>query len=481
MLKVRGLVPIIRSMKSSKMNNEKSPEADAERQRPARNNSGRASAWILLLAGALATLAGTFAIDQLYDGVDRRNQAQLHVARIEAHAEGQSIAGWQTIAEGRAGSEVTRAVEEDRREISGSVQALKRLRPGDDRVSRIETSLNEYAAAVDEELRLIEAGRMEAAESVSEERVDPGFEVLNELLDSMDARYEEAARRTELYAEAGIYSMAALLSLVVAALFLRHDRARREEREAVERSEERYEIAVQGANDGIWDWNLLTGETHFSPRWKAMVGFEQHEIEDRFEEWEERVHPEDRERMKAEIRKCMSGAADLCELEHRLRHRDGSYRWVLARGASVRDTEGRPYRMVGSLTDTTERTETEEKLEKAEKRYRSLVEQAPMVTFTYTREPDGGTHISYVSPQVEALLGYFSESFEDDPEFWMSLLHPEDRERVLAENDHTDATGETFEMEYRMVRSDGRVVWVREETVLIGGEEDGTTLWRASN
>jgi PAS domain S-box-containing protein len=85
-----------------------------------------------------------------------------------------------------------------------------------------------------------------------------------------------------------------------------------------------------------------------------------------------------------------------------------------------------------------------------------------------------------VSPQVEALLGYFSGSFEDDPEFWMSLLHPEDRGRVLSENDRTDATGEAFEMEYRMVHRDGRTVWVREETVLVGREEEGRPSGGAS-
>ena len=467
-------------MKSKKVNVQKSPVADAEWSKRAVKNGVRAPAWIVLLVGALVTLAATFVIDQLYDAVDRSKEAQVLLAHIEEDAAEQSIAEWRATAYGRATPEITDEVVERRRELEESSRGLARLNVEDGELSRLETSLNEYAAAVDEELRLIAAGRMAAAESVSEERVAPSFEALNELLDSMDARYEETARRTKIYADAGSFSMAALLSLVVAALFLRYDRARREEREAIEQSEERYEIAVQGANDGIWDWNLLTGETHFSPRWKAIIGFEEHEIEDRFEEWEERVHPEVRERMKAGIRKCVSGASDLCELEHRLRHRDGSYRWVLARGASVRDAEGRPYRMAGSLTDTTERKETEDKLEKTEKRYRSLVEQAPMVTFTYTREPDGGTHISYVSPQVEALLGYFSGSFEDDPEFWMSLLHPEDRGRVLSENDRTDATGEAFEMEYRMVHRDGRTVWVREETVLVGREEEGRPSGGAS-
>jgi diguanylate cyclase (GGDEF)-like protein/PAS domain S-box-containing protein len=116
-------------------------------------------------------------------------------------------------------------------------------------------------------------------------------------------------------------------------------------------SEERYALAVQGANDGIWDWKLTTGEVYFSPRWKAMLGFREDEVGSRPEEWLERVHPEDRERVEGEIAAHLEGRAPFFQCEHQVRHRDGSYAWVLARGLAFRDAGGTPLRMAGSQTD----------------------------------------------------------------------------------------------------------------------------------
>ncbi len=137
---------------------------------------------------------------------------------------------------------------------------------------------------------------------------------------------------------------------------------RKKAEEALRQSEERFDLAVRGSDAGIWDWNLRTDTVYFSPRWKSMLGHADDEIIGHYSEWEGRLHPGDRERALRTIRAYMEGRTTDYELEHRLRHKDGSYRWILARGAAVRDEDGRLTRMVGSHIDITLHKQTLEQL-----------------------------------------------------------------------------------------------------------------------
>jgi diguanylate cyclase (GGDEF)-like protein/PAS domain S-box-containing protein len=119
-------------------------------------------------------------------------------------------------------------------------------------------------------------------------------------------------------------------------------------------SEERYALAVRGANDGLWDWNLTTNQVYWSPRWRAMVGDEQGDIGDSPDEWFDRIHPEDLAGVKGALSAHLIDASDHFESEHRMLHRSGMFRWMRCRGAAVRDGQGRATRMAGSLTDITE-------------------------------------------------------------------------------------------------------------------------------
>jgi diguanylate cyclase (GGDEF)-like protein/PAS domain S-box-containing protein len=118
-------------------------------------------------------------------------------------------------------------------------------------------------------------------------------------------------------------------------------------------SEERYELAMRGANDGLWDWNLLTDRVHWSTRWKAMLGYKDGDIGTSPDEWLTRVHPEDVDRVRVALMEHLGDRTAHYESEHRMLHRDGTYRWVLCRGAAVRH-EGRATRIVGSLSDVTD-------------------------------------------------------------------------------------------------------------------------------
>jgi diguanylate cyclase (GGDEF)-like protein/PAS domain S-box-containing protein len=123
--------------------------------------------------------------------------------------------------------------------------------------------------------------------------------------------------------------------------------------EALRESEERYALAARGANDGLWDWNLRNNVIYFSPRWKSMLGYQEAEIGNRPEDWLDRIHVADRERVKQEIAAHQRGLTPQFESENRIQHKDGSFRWMLSRGLAVRDTSGKPLRMAGSQTDIT--------------------------------------------------------------------------------------------------------------------------------
>jgi diguanylate cyclase (GGDEF)-like protein/PAS domain S-box-containing protein len=137
---------------------------------------------------------------------------------------------------------------------------------------------------------------------------------------------------------------------------------RRRAEQALRTSEERYALAERGANDGLWDWDLAADRIYLSSRFKRMLGLRDDELGADPATWLERVHPDDRERLSGDLQRHLEGRSPHLEVEHRIRHADGSWRWMLLRGSAVRDHSEKATRIAGSLTDVTERKETEEKL-----------------------------------------------------------------------------------------------------------------------
>ncbi len=197
---------------------------------------------------------------------------------------------------------------------------------------------------------LTDSIRRLAAEMVAEER---------QILD-------ERVNRSYLSAQVATITYALLMILVLILIWavdrlVRQDlRARAETELALRQSRERFELAVAGSRDGIWDWLFLNNETYYSPRWKGMLGYEDDEVSADPDEFTSRIHPEDRERHRAVLKDYLETRQSAeYQVELRLRHKDGFYRWILSRGVALRDESGRPYRMAGSHTDITARKEAE--------------------------------------------------------------------------------------------------------------------------
>ena len=120
-------------------------------------------------------------------------------------------------------------------------------------------------------------------------------------------------------------------------------------------SEERYALAVRAAHDGIWDWDLTRGRIYFSPRWHAILGRPEQCADEEPAAWLDLVHPDDSARLRAAIDAHLDGRTPHLQSEHRMRHADGTWRWVMTRGLAIRGVDGAPTRMAGSLSDITDR------------------------------------------------------------------------------------------------------------------------------
>ncbi len=250
-----------------------------------------------------------------------------------------------------------------------------------------------------------------------------------------------------------------------------------EKRERVERqlrqAEAKYRTLVEKIPAIIYTAEF--GETapwlYVSPQIEAILGFTPEEWMVRPNLWSRRLHPEDRDRVLADEHHSQeTGEPMLCE--YRLLTKDGRTVWVRDESVVVPGPDGEAPLLQGVMLDITERKRAEEQLREAEARYRTLVEQIPAITYIDSYEGIPGHYrTTYVSPQIEEMLGYSADDFISEPGLWPTLIHPDDRDRVLAVDTNHYATGKRLSQEYRLMARDGHEVWVLDEAVAVADEK----------
>jgi len=190
--------------------------------------------------------------------------------------------------------------------------------------------------------------------TIAEGYAEPAKETLD-FLEFLDGRFVERSSRPQKVGDEIVGRVWTFRDLT------EHRRALQDLRA----SEERWQLALQGNNDGLWDWNARTNEVFYSGRWKQILGYQEHELPNTNQEWESRVHPEDFARVQGQLQDYLDRKTQFYTTEYRIRARDGSYKWVLARGQALWDEAGHPLRMVGCHSDITERKLAEEALRRA--------------------------------------------------------------------------------------------------------------------
>ncbi len=214
-------------------------------------------------------------------------------------------------------------------------------------------------------------------------------------------------------------------------------------------SEERFALAVEGAQDGIWDWNLLDNSQFMSPRWKGIIGYSDQELPSSFTAFTDNLHPEDKPRVMEHLQKYLNGELDRYSIEFRMRHRDDSYRWILSRGAAIRDESGKIYRMAGSHTDITDRVLQDEKIHL----FSQVVEQSP-VTVVIT---DLAGDIQYANPKFAETTGYTpTEAAGLNPRIFKSGLFDNNDYQIMW---NTLQAGREWRGEFYNRRKDGSYYW----------------------
>jgi PAS domain S-box-containing protein len=225
--------------------------------------------------------------------------------------------------------------------------------------------------------------------------------------------------------------------------------------EAVRDGALRLQTAVRAANVGLWDWNFQTERVFYSPEWKRQIGYQDHEIGNDFTEWEARVHPDDLPHMQRVVRQFIAEPRDGFEHQFRFRHRDGSYRWILAQAALIRDASGKPWRLLGSHVDITSSRLAEQAALDSAQRLRLMLESAGAGTWEWT--PDTGETVW--SEEIWA-LGDLPRDTPPSFEAAMKTVHPDDAARVEREIEQARAAERDFEVEWRVRRTGGAVRWV---------------------
>lgn len=249
------------------------------------------------------------------------------------------------------------------------------------------------------------------------------------------------------------------------------------EQEALRLSERRMALAIDGSNTGIWDRDLRDDRIHYSPRWKALIGYADHEIGDDIRDSYKRIHPDDLARVQATILDHQEQRTEAYEIEHRIRHREGHYIWVRSRGKVVeRDPDGKALRMIGTTTDISALRGMAEQLKQTAELMSALSNEIPGMVFQLHIQPDGSGQFTYVSAGSQDIYGVSAAELQANPQCLKRLLHPDDLGLYMESLETATRTLTPWHLEYRVCRSDGTPNWCQ-GAARPTPQEDGSVLW----
>jgi PAS domain S-box-containing protein len=267
-----------------------------------------------------------------------------------------------------------------------------------------------------------------------------------------------------------VFTVLSLIGLFFTLLLRRSNKKLKQTEQQTHYLSERMKLAFDGSRDGLWDWNLIDNTLYFSPRWKEMLGYKDDELEDSFDTWQSRVHPDDLNQVLGDIESCIDDKEKVFENKHRLQHKEGHWVWIYDRGKVQRDVEGKAIRMIGTHTDlTTEinlsnelsqlnetlETRVKEQVEELDRRHTLMAQQARLASMgemlssiahqwrqplnrinsnvsvlrsVLRRDPVDHKMLTEQTEMIETNTKYMSDTIED----FANFFHPEKKETVFS-------------------------------------------------
>src|ERR1041385_6204603 len=228
--------------------------------------------------------------------------------------------------------------------------------------------------------------------------------------------------------------------------------------ELLHEMQERLQLALRGARIGLWDRDMRSDHVYYSPEWKQQLGYEGDEISNSVDEWVSRLHPDDRDRILTQAQLYLENPRGELEAEFRLRHKNGSYRWLLGLTSILTDSDGKASRVFGLHVDITERKVAEQKLRASQ----AMMAKAQEIAKIGSWEWDLVTNRIRWSDEMLRIMGIKPEEFDGLLQTALEgRVHPDDRARLRAATERALATKVPQPLEYRVVHDDGseRLVW----------------------
>jgi PAS domain S-box-containing protein len=235
----------------------------------------------------------------------------------------------------------------------------------------------------------------------------------------------------------------------------------------------RLKIALEGAQLGLWEWNIETGDVVHNEKLGEIFGLNAGESLAHIEMWQQLTHPDDQERVRLGLMAHLKGETELYEVEVRGRTRSGRWKWILNLGKVLeRDSDGRAIRMSGAFLDIDDRKQAELALAESERRY----EQATAAAGVGVWEWDLSTNDFFVDPRLKSLLGYEDHEIRNHIDDWGQHVHPSDSDRVMKDvAEYLGGLKPTYEAEHRMLHKDGSIRWFLSQGSVVRAD-DGKPL-----